>query len=646
MSLNNMSLIKQLWLAILFTVTLASSGSFVLSTLSSKNYLEEQLQTKNIDNVTSLALSMSQLKKDPVTLDLLLSAQFDSGHYRYIGLFDPNGKLISERVNANSQTKAPRWFIKLIPIRVLAGVANVQDGWAQYGSLALESDVNFAYDKLWDATLLIALWTFMIGLLACYAGGKILRKILSPLDEVVNQAKAIGEDRFITIDEPKTLEFKAVVREMNNLSNRIKATVTKESARLEELRYKINYDDVTRLMNRDYFVNTMEANLGHDEFNEGALVIFRLSNLAQLDEAMGYPQANALLRKISGALESECEKNTALFSGRLSGTEFAVFCKITTDEFALANQLKDAVTQAAEIDDVELTARFLVVTTKARKMDETASLFKVLEFILNLSSLSEENYLRVINASSIAVTESHYLVEWETSLNDALSNKRIKLEHYPVITTEGTLIHNESPVRLQLEPDGKWHSAGEFINWATQLNLIKTIDELVLETAILLLAQGASPMCLNVSANAMCDRKYIQKAVKLVKQHLQHPSFLSFEVPEIAAFEHLNEFKYFCCKLKAVGCHVGVEHVGLRISRLGELHDIGLDYIKFDASIVRGINSNETNKTLLRGLCMVAHSIGVRAIAEGVNNDDEIKSLKEIGIDGLTGPGVKFLQAN
>jgi len=236
MSLNNMSLIKQLWLAILFTVILASTGSFILSTYSSKNYLEEQLQNKNIDNVTSLALSMSQLKKDPVTLDLLLSAQFDSGHYRYIGLFDPNGKMMSERVNANSQTKAPKWFTKLVPIKVHAGVADVQNGWQQYGSLALESDVNFAYDKLWDATLLIALWTFLIGLLACYAGSKILRKILSPLNDVIKQAKAIGEDRFITIDEPKTLEFKAVVREMNNLSNRIKETVTKESARLDELR--------------------------------------------------------------------------------------------------------------------------------------------------------------------------------------------------------------------------------------------------------------------------------------------------------------------------------------------------------------------------------------------------------------------------
>ncbi len=641
-----MSLIKQLWLAILFTVTVASTGSFILSTLSSKNYLEEQLQMKNIDNVTSLALSMSQMKKDSVTLDLLLSAQFDSGHYRYIGLFDPNGKLISERVNASSQTKAPKWFIKLVPIKVHAGMADVQNGWQQYGSLTLESDVSFAYDKLWDATLLIALWTFLIGLLACYVGGEILRKILSPLDEVVNQAKAIGEDRFITIEEPKTLEFKAVVHEMNNLSNRIKETVTKESARLEELRLKNNYDDVTGLMNRDYFVNTMEANISHDEYNEGALVIFRLSNLAQLDGAMGYPQANALLRSISGALEAQCSEDSSLTAGRLSGTEFAVFCKRNTDEFALANKLKQAVSRAAKIDNAELTARFLVVTTKARKMDETASLFKALEFVLNLSSLSEENYLRVINASSIVVTENNNLVEWKTQLSDALTNKRIKLEHYPVITTEGTLIHNESPVRLQLEENGKWLCAGEFINWATQLNLIKTIDELVLETAIVLLAEGASPMCLNVSASAMCDRKYTQKAVKLIKQHLQHPNLLSFEVSEIAAFDHLNEFKQFCNKLKAVGCHVGVEHVGLRISRLGELHDIGLDYIKFDASIVRGINTNETNKTLLRGLCMVAHSIGVQAIAEGVNNDDEIESLKEVGIDGLTGPGVKFQQTH
>lgn len=642
MSLVKMSLVKQLWLAILFTVTLASTGSFILTTISSKNYLEEELQTRNIDNVTSLALSMSQMEKDPVTLELLIAAQFDSGHYRYIGLFDPNGKVMTERVNANSQTKAPKWFTKLVPIKVQAGVADVQDNWKQYGSLTLESDISFAYDKLWYATLLIALWTFLIGVLACYLGGKIMRNILSPLDDVISQAKAIGENRFITIAEPKTLEFKAVVHEMNNLSNRIKETVTKESTRLEALRHKNNYDDVTGLMNHDYFVNTMEATINNEEFSEGALIIFRLSNLKEIDEALGYPQANALLRQISAALEVACQQDHALISGRLSGTEFAAFYRQSVDEFALANQLKHAISDAAKINDTELSARFLVVTTKAKKMDETTSLFKMLEFILNLSGLSEENYLRVVNASSIATTENNYLVEWKTSLSDALSKKRIKLEHYPVITTDGALIHNESPVRLQLEENGPWLCAGEFIHWATELNLIKAIDELVLEVAINLLSQHAKPLCLNVSATAMRDKKYSQKAVKLIKQKLNDPNLLSFEVSEISAFDYLAEFKYFSSKLIAAGAKVGVEHVGMRISRLGELHDIGLSYIKFDASIVRGIDTNETSKTLLRGLCMIAHSIGLQAIAEGVNTENETKSLKEIGIDGVTGPGVKL----
>ncbi len=642
-SLFNMSLVKQLWLAILFTVTLASTGSFILSTLSSKNYLEEELQTRNIDNVTSLALSMSQMDKDAVTLELLVAAQFDSGHYRYIGLFDPQGKVITERVNANSQTKAPQWFTKLVPIKVQAGVADVQDNWKQYGSLTLESDVSFAYDKLWDATLLIGLWTFLIALLACYLGSKVLRKILSPLDDVISQAKAIGEDRFITIAEPKTLEFKAVVREMNHLSNRIKETVTKESTRLEVLRHKNNYDDVTGLMNHDYFVNTMEATIHHEEFSEGALIIFRLSNLKEIDEALGYPQANALLRQISEALEAICQQDNEMIAGRISGTEFAAFYKQSVDEFALANKLKHAISDAARINDTELNARFLVVTTKVKKMDETSSLFKMLEFILNLSGLSEENYLRVVNATSIAVSESNYLVEWKTSLNDALNKKRIKLEHYPVVTTEGKLIHNESPVRLQLEENGAWLCAGEFIHWATELNLIKAIDELVLEIAINLLSHDAKPLCLNVSATAMCDKKYSQKAVKLIKQKLSDPSLLSFEVSEIAVFNYLPEFKSFCSKLISAGAQVGVEHVGMRISRLGELHDIGLSYIKFDASIIRGIDTNETNKALLRGLCMLVHSIGLQAIAEGVNSENETKSLKEIGIDGVTGPGVKLV---
>ena len=87
-----MTLTKQLWLAVTAIMTIAFGISFLVSAWSAKNYLEDQLRLKNMDNANSLALSMSQLEKDPVMIELLLAAQFDMGHYRQIKLTSPTAK--------------------------------------------------------------------------------------------------------------------------------------------------------------------------------------------------------------------------------------------------------------------------------------------------------------------------------------------------------------------------------------------------------------------------------------------------------------------------------------------------------------------------------------------------------------------------
>src|SRR6187402_1633295 len=93
-----MSLIKQLWIGIIVILLLMLSGNFVISTITAKTYLQEQLRLKNIDNANSLALSISQMPdKDPVTLELLITAQFDAGHYEYIIFQDADKKPIVAR---------------------------------------------------------------------------------------------------------------------------------------------------------------------------------------------------------------------------------------------------------------------------------------------------------------------------------------------------------------------------------------------------------------------------------------------------------------------------------------------------------------------------------------------------------------------
>lgn len=95
-----------------------------------------------------------------------------------------------------------------------------------------------------------------------------------------------------------------------------------------------------------------------------------------------------------------------------------------------------------------------------------------------------------------------------------------------------------------------------------------------------------------------------------------------------------------CDELRHVGCQLGLEHFGRQFSEIGRLHDLGLDYLKVDASFVRGIENNPGNQAFLRGLSTIAHGIGLKVIAEGVTRSTELQALAALDFDGATGPAV------
>lgn len=138
-----MSLTKQLWIAIAMVTLLSLGGSLVVSTLSARQYLQQELAIKNMDNATSLALSLSQLDKDPVTIELQIASQFDAGHYQLIRLVDPTGTLLVERKYAEHNQGSPTWFMRLVPIETRPGLAQVLDGWRQFGTLTVESHSRY-----------------------------------------------------------------------------------------------------------------------------------------------------------------------------------------------------------------------------------------------------------------------------------------------------------------------------------------------------------------------------------------------------------------------------------------------------------------------------------------------------------------------
>lgn len=634
-----MSLIKQIRIAISVIILMVAAGCLFLGVYDDHRFMAEQLQKKNNDNANGLAITLSNIQKDNVTVELIISAQFDMGNYRRIAIISPDNKTMMERINRNPHSVAPGWFQSLFSVSIQPGIANIQSGWQQYGTLVLESEPSLAYDQLWETSRHAVLWTLIVAFLSYVVSGFWLKKILKPLDDVIAQAEALGERKYITIEEPKTEEFQKLVRTMNTLSDRVKSMVTAESERLNVLNQQINYDEVTGLMNQSHFTNTASVALKSDSFVEGMLTVVQLRNLPDIDKQLGYSVTNQLIKKVGDALEKQMTHYADVVCGRLSGSEFGIFSRQPLDDFNVASELKLVLEKLNAAQQI-VQFQFVVTHTKTKKGDDFVDIHRVMQFILDLAGDQAAVPMRVMNANSIVTSRKNYLNQWKEQFLHAIEHKQIKLACYPVMQREQQLLHYECPLRLHIDEGDQWLAAGAFIDWASQLDMIKTLDGLALEYAIDMLGKNNANLSVNVSAAAIRSDEYRDKLQALILTVAQ-PARLSFEVSEEAAFSDFVQFKQFVHLVKSLGCMVGMEHVATRLAQLGDLHELGLDFVKFDASLIRDIHLRPQQQSLLRGLCMMVRTMGIMPIAEGVQDQHELDSLNSIGIEAVTGPFVQ-----
>lgn len=636
-----MSLIRQLWLAIVIISIIAFGGSFTVSMLTARLYVEQQLHRQSVDSANSLALSMSQQSKDPVTVELQVAALFDGGHYQSIVVTDPLGKTIVDRIQTRSDTTVPAWFVNILPINSLPGRAQVTDGWKQFGVVTITSHNRFAYQALWNSLIELAGWFLLAALASGFVGTLLIRNIRRPLEAVVGQAHAIAERRFITIDEPRTPELRSAVRAMNDMVARLRQMFADEAARLETLRHKVNHDEITGLSNRDYFMAHFREILLGEEFGQtGSLVLVRLIDLNALNQRLGHVRADALIKDLGAVLWASGEGRIGQRAGRMKGAEFAVVCPTFQSATAAATDiyerlLKDFLPKwSAEIPDIFHIGAVLY----RRGQNPGEALARADQALAAAQSKGSNSW----HASEEGEAQASVPAEqWRTLLTEAVGAGLVKIAFYPVVSATGQILHQESAIRLQPAGGGALLSAGDFMPMAARLKLTAPLDLGVIKLAIGHLETVAGDVAVNLSAETIADWGFRNDLRALLKDHPALCKRLWLEVPEYAVFRHFDAFTELCKMLKALGCKVGIEFFGQRFAQGQKLADLGLDYIKVHPSYVRGIDQNVGNQEFLKGLCNVAHAIGIVVIAVGVVNETEIAKLRELGFDGVTGPAVK-----
>jgi diguanylate cyclase (GGDEF)-like protein len=638
-----MSLFRRIWLTIIGLTLAAFIGSLLVNTFTARGYLEKQLFIKNKDNATALALSMSQqAEKDPVTMELLLSALFDNGHYQEIKLVDPAGKPMVERMaDPGIDPGAPAWFIRLFPINAAPGVAHITDGWKQYGSISLASHSKFAYQDLWKGTLELSGYFLLGGILAGILGTLLVRLITRPLNAVVEQAHAITERRFITVESPKVPELRSVVSAMNDMVARVKQMFADEAARLDAMRKQLSYDAVSALPNRDYFMGRLREALENDEAApHGTLLFLRLVDLAEINRGLGHVGTDKLLREIGVALKEACGSKDRWLPARVKGPDFAILAQNEADARALAQGLADSILARQAQQWPQLGNLFHIGAVVYRRGDSMGSALSAADQALAQAENQGPNTLVVKDAdatrSAVVPAET-----WREIIADAIGGNRLKLVHFPVVDSQGGALHREGLLRMQTEADGPWRPAGDFMPMAVRLNLTSSLDQGVIRLAIEELRHQEGSIAINLTAETISDWEFRNALAGLLKAHAEVCPRLWMEVPEYGTFSHFDAFRDLSRTLKQLGCKVGIEHFGRKLSEVDKLADLGVDYVKVDTSFVRGIDSNLGNQEFLKGLCKMAHNLGILVIAVGVQTEAELAVLPGLGFDGATGPAVK-----
>lgn len=642
-----MTLYRQL---IIFTVVLfllLFTGTWYAKLANTRTFLTNQLESHVQDTATSLALSISPhvAQKDLTVVEGMINALFDRGYYQRITYADPRGKVMIERNLPVRVEDVPQWFVALVPVKTPEATSDVMAGWNQGGSILVKSHPGYAYATLWSEVISMTAWFAACAAFLLLAAAIGLRILLKPLAAVECQADALCRREYELQETlPRTREFRSVVEAMNRMTVKVKEMFEEQAARAEGLQERAYQDPVTLLGNRRFFESQVNAELSRqDEAACGLLILLRIHGLEALNQKKGLQEGDELLKRVAAVATTSVTGYADSALSRLTGGDFGIFLPnaTATEGGIIAARIAAQLGRVA-MEKVGLSdnighlgiASYHGSTTLTRLLAEA-------DLALSQALQKGANSFEVRDVISAEETLPQGQQHWKDALVRALEERRIALYAQGVVENAGgrRLTQLELFARV-IQEDGKPLDAALFMPVAERLKLVSSIDRMVIEEALKAdyRALGVDRIAINLSPSSLEDpafRSWLYPYLKGLPAGTPH---VSFEFSEFAAVQHLESIREFAAAVRECGHGIGLDHYGRSFSKLGYLQSLHPEYVKIDRAYTGELSGGENDSGFyVASLCSVAHSIDIKVVAEGVENEQQAALLKELNLDAMQG---------
>ncbi len=644
-----MSLIRQVGLLIVAAVLLALAGGVLVSGSTLRELLSQQAQIKNADNAQALALAASQQGGDVALMKLLMSAQFDTGHYQLLRWRTADGQLAFERRAVETSSAAPRWLRDWAPIEAQPGVAQLSSGWKAMGQIELQSQLSYAYDALWQSLLRSSLWALLLALAALAAAQLVLSRIRKPLDALAAQANALADGQFLQVESSGVRELKPLTQALNSMVQRIQRMFEAQTEQLGLLRQQAHCDALTGLFLRQHFMAELASALARDDGPERAsLLLLRLQDLAGVNRMLGREATDQVLALVGEALQEYTERVPGSLAGRMNGADYALWLPVPAvlDESAeaLAEALRMALKRASQQGGNALLRLAMggAEMLRSRPMSQWFAMADeaLAEAEQQTNGLLPLKLRRDDGPAQPGLPQGEGA--WRAQIEAALAQQHLRLLQYPVLDRESRLLHWECPLHLGLaarhEATPDFVSAKVWLPMAQRTGLTAEVDLAAVGQALSLIASDGQMRAVNLAPASLLARDFLQRLRAMLKQHAHSARQLALEFDVLAAQRHFDLLQELSRAVHPLGVRLGLEHAGGQLQRIEKLYQLGLDYVKLDRSVLLGVSEDASRAGFVRSLVILLHGLSLQVIGEGVEQERDARALWDCGLAGVTGP--------
>jgi len=436
--------------------------------------------------------------------------------------------------------------------------------------------------------------------------------------------------------------------------------ITEQKRSEERVVYLANHDVLTGLFNRQRFQEELDRELEYAiRYNkQGALLFIDLDEFKYINDTLGHQAGDEHLCAIARCLTGGLRKVDIL--GRLGGDEFGIILTNTTEEqvHSIASQLlrklSEANTTFNDIDTPVSASMGIVIFPDHGKVQ--GNLLALADVAMYSAKEKGRNTYHLHSEGDTQIKSMHAKMEWEYRIREALEKDLFVLHYQPIYWLNNRNIsHYEVLLRMQ-DDDGSLVPPGEFLGIAERFGMIKDIDKWVLERAIKV--QGEScrnkhpvSLAINLSGKHIGNPDMLSWIQQFIAENGADPSMLIFEITETAAVENISNAARFVESLHVLGCKIALDDFGIGYSSFQYLKHLPVDMVKLDGSFVSNVNKSKFDRVFIRSMTDMARGLGITSVAEFIESEDIVDTLKNLDVDmgqgfHLARPAAHFLELN